>query len=77
MYYTGINPLSGKPVHVVTDKHEKQLQRALLQWSRAQNAPLIREALIKAGRHDLIGTSEKCLVGPEKQPTTRKAPRKK
>ena len=65
MYYTGINPLTMKPVYVATDYHEKQLQRALLQFNRPQNAPLVREALIKAGREDLIGYGKDCLVRPE------------
>ncbi|MBE6583797.1 MAG: YgiQ family radical SAM protein [Ruminococcaceae bacterium] len=67
MYYTGINPLDMKPVHVVTDYHEKQLQRALLQYNRPDNAPLVREALRIAGREDLIGFDEGCLVRPERQ----------
>ena len=64
MYYTGINPLDGKSVYVATDYHEKQLQRALLQYNRPENAPLVREALQKAGREDLIGYSAECLVRP-------------
>ena len=64
MYYTGINPLDMKPVYVATDYHEKQLQRALLQYNRPQNADLVREALVKAGREDLIGYGEECLVRP-------------
>jgi len=66
MYYTGINPLDMKPVYVCTDYHEKQLQRALLQYNRPDNAPLVREALIRAGREDLIGFDEGCLVRPER-----------
>ncbi|MBR2621690.1 MAG: YgiQ family radical SAM protein [Clostridia bacterium] len=65
MYYTGLNPLTGKPVHVTTDYHEKQLQRALLQYNRPANAPLIREALRLVGRTDLIGNRPECLVRPE------------
>jgi hypothetical protein len=65
MYYTGINPLTGKPVHVTTDYHEKQLQRALLQYNRPANAPLVREALRLCGRTDLIGNRPECLVRPE------------
>ena len=65
MYYTGINPLDMKPVYVVTDYYEKQLQRALLQYNRPENAPLVREALRRAGREDLIGFGEECLVRPE------------
>ncbi|MBQ9084596.1 MAG: YgiQ family radical SAM protein [Clostridia bacterium] len=64
MYYTGIDPLNGKAVYVTTDYHEKQLQRALLQFSRPENANLVREALRLAGREDLIGTAPGCLVRP-------------
>lgn len=64
MYYTGINPLDGKKVHVTTDYHEKQLQRALLQYSRPENARLVAEALRKAGRDDLIGYGAECLIKP-------------
>ena len=45
MYYTGIDPLTSKQVYVTTDYHEKQLQRALLQWRRPENRRLIREAM--------------------------------
>ena len=68
MYYTGIDPLTMKRVHVTTDYHEKQLQRALLQFNRPQNAPLVREALQKAGREDLIGFGPQCLVRPARPP---------
>ena len=67
MFYTGIDPLTMKPVYVATDYHEKQLQRALLQFNRPQNAPLVREALMLLGREDLIGNSKDCLVRPEGQ----------
>ena len=66
MFYTGIDPLTMKSVYVATDYHEKQLQRALLQYNRPQNAPLVREALIRLGRDDLIGYGAECLVRPEK-----------
>ncbi|MBR3806240.1 MAG: YgiQ family radical SAM protein [Clostridia bacterium] len=62
MYYTGIHPMTGKKVAVTTDYHEKQLQRALLQYSKPENANLVREALKIAGREDLIGNSPECLV---------------
>ena len=62
MYYTGIHPLTGKQVYVCTDYREKQLQRALLQFTKPENANLVREALRLAGREDLIGSSPECLV---------------
>ncbi len=65
MYYTGLHPLTMKRVYVCTDYHEKQLQRALLQFSRPENASLVREALRLAGREDLIGNEPHCLVRGE------------
>ncbi len=67
MYCTGIHPLTGEHVRVCRDYHEKQLQRALLQYGRPENAPLVREALRLAGREDLIGTDGDCLVLPERK----------
>ena len=74
MYYTGIHPLTMKPVYVATDYHEKQLQRALLQYNRPQNADLVREALTRAGRSDLIGFGPDCLVRPASQKIGGKKP---
>ncbi len=67
MFYTGIDPLTMKPVYVATDYHEKQLQRALLQYDRPQNAPLVREALTLLGREELIGYGKDCLVRPDRR----------
>ena len=64
MYYTGIHPMTGKNVYVTTDYREKQLQRALLQFSKPENANLVREALKLAGREDLIGNGGDYLVRP-------------
>ncbi len=65
MYYTGINPLDGKSVYAPDDYREKLMQRALLQYKRPENRNLVREALIKAGREDLIGFDNRCLVKPD------------
>ena len=65
MYYTGIHPMTKKTVYVTTDYREKQLQRALLQFTRPENANLVREALKLAGREDLIGFDKDCLVKPD------------
>ena len=56
MYYTGLDPFTGKPVYTATDYREKQLQRALLQWRKPQNRPMIFEAMkycTEAGKADL------------------------
>jgi hypothetical protein len=65
MYYTGINPLDMKRVYAPDDYREKLMQRALLQYRRPENRNLVREALIKAGRDDLIGFGAECLVKPD------------
>ena len=81
MYYTGLDPVTMKEVYVARDPREKAMQRALLQYSDPKNAPLVREALEKCGREDLIGYTRECLVRPasgagfEKGQKT-KAPRK-
>ena len=66
MYYTEIDPRDGKPVYVAKNPHEKALQRALIQYSNPENYDLVKEALQKCGRQDLIGFGEKCLIRPRK-----------
>ena len=68
MFYTGLDPFTMKRVYVATDYEEKKMQRALLQWNRKENHETIRIALRKAGRPDLIGYSDDCLVKPERSP---------
>ncbi len=64
MYYTGIDPRDKKPVYVCKNPHEKAMQRALIQYRNPKNYELIKEALIKAHREDLIGFDKKCLIRP-------------
>ena len=64
MYYTGLDPRTMKPVYVATDPHEKAMQRALIQYRNPKNYYLVREALEKAGREDLIGFGKECLIRP-------------
>ena len=66
MYYTGLDPRTMEPVYVPTDPHEKAMQRALIQYRDPKNYALVHEALVKAGRTDLIGSGEKCLIRPRK-----------
>ncbi len=66
MYYTGIDPRDGKQVYVCRNPHEKAMQRALIQYRNPNNYELVREALVKGGREDLIGFDRKCLIRPRK-----------
>ena len=64
MFYTGLNPYTLEKVYVTKSDKEKAMQRALLQYFNPKNKNLVIEALKKAGREDLIGNSENCLVRP-------------
>ena len=64
MYYTGVDPRDKKPVYVCKNPHEKAMQRALIQYRNPKNYDLVKEALLKAGREDLIGFDKKCLIRP-------------
>ena len=66
MYYTGVDPRTMEPVYVPKNPHEKAMQRALIQYRLPENYDLVKEALLKAGRKDLIGFDEKCLIPPRK-----------
>ncbi len=64
IYHTGLDPRTMEPVYCPTNPHEKALQRALIQYRNPKNHDLVREALHRAGREDLIGFDERCLVRP-------------
>ena len=66
MYYTGIDPRNGEKVYVCRNPHEKSMQRALIQYRNPKNYELVYEALVKAGREDLIGFDRKCLIKPKR-----------
>lgn len=66
MFYTGLDPYTEKPIFVPKTREEKAEQRALLQYFRPENREIVMKALRKAGRHDLIGYGENCLIRPDK-----------
>ena len=72
MYYTGIDPR----VHVARNLHDRKLQPALMQSFKPENWFLVREALVKAGRKDLVGSGRECLI-PEKPPAEAIAAKRK
>ncbi|MBQ8077828.1 MAG: YgiQ family radical SAM protein, partial [Eubacterium sp.] len=64
MYYTGLDPYTMGEVYCAKIPHDMALQRALLQYYNPDNRQRVEEALRRAHRTDLIGTSDKCLVRP-------------
>ena len=64
IYYTGINPFTKEKVYVPNEQKEKNMQRALLQFKNPENYNIVKEALIKAHREDLIGFDKKSLIPP-------------
>jgi uncharacterized radical SAM protein YgiQ len=71
MYHTGFNPLrslkAGERVHVVKDLERRRLHKAFLRYHDPNNWPVLREALRRMGRADLIGSGKTALV-PAWQP---------
>jgi uncharacterized radical SAM protein YgiQ len=71
MYHTGLSPLRSlvarKPVHVIKGLAHRRLHKAFLRYHDAENWPMLREALRRMGRDDLIGSGKHQLV-PSWQP---------
>ena len=76
MYYTGLDSRTMEKVYVPTDPHEKAMQRALIQYKNPKNYRLVHEALVKAGRTDLIGFGKRCLIPPAPGEKSRPMPKK-
>ncbi|MDO5567650.1 MAG: DUF3362 domain-containing protein, partial [Planctomycetia bacterium] len=64
MFYTGIEPMTGKPVSVPRGLRERRLQHALLMYYNPANYHDVKSALKEAHREDLIGTGPNCLIPP-------------
>ena len=66
----GFDPYTMKEVFTPKTSEEKAMQRALLQWFKPENRPIIEKALKLAGRTDLIGNGSECLIKPLKNLST-------
>ncbi|MCL2198694.1 MAG: YgiQ family radical SAM protein [Defluviitaleaceae bacterium] len=76
MYYTGLDPRTMKRVSVPKTQREKTTQRALIQYRLPANYEIVKNALIQAGRKDLIGHHPKALIRPAKATkVVKKSPR--
>jgi uncharacterized radical SAM protein YgiQ len=62
IFYTGIDPFTGEEVYVAKGLRDRKMQRALMQFFKPENYFMVREALLKAGRQDLIGSGCDCLI---------------
>jgi uncharacterized radical SAM protein YgiQ len=62
IYFTGIDPLTMKPVETVRKLRDRQVQRALMQFFEPRNWFVVHKALVDAGRRDLIGSAKHCLI---------------
>lgn len=54
MYYTELDPFTMRPVYVAKNMEEKKMQRALIHYNKKENEALVRSALKKANRLDLL-----------------------
>ena len=71
MFYTGLDPITMEEVYIPRTKEEKAMQRALLQFSNPKKYDIVYDALMKAGRQDLIGYGPKCLIRPREDRFTK------
>ncbi len=74
MYHTGKNPLrkvtyKSEGVTIVKSEEQRRLHKAFLRYHDPKGWPLLREALIRMGRADLIGSGKHQLI-PAHQPAT-------
>jgi len=84
MFHTGKNPLrkvtyKSEAVESVKDAAQRKLHKAFLRYHDSSNWPLLREALKRMGRADLIGEADRQLI-PNYQPKADgdyQAPRRK
>jgi hypothetical protein len=72
MYHTNKNPLrkvtaTSEQVKIIRGGRQRRLHKAFLRYHDAENWPLLREALNRMGRADLIGNGKRHLV-PAFQP---------
>ena len=73
MYHSGLNPLKplkrngGQEVFSARGLKQRRLHKAFLRYHDPENWPLLREALQRMGRADLIGPGKHQLV-PARQP---------
>jgi len=68
MHYTGLDPMTLKPVKTVQRLRDRRVQKALMQFFEPSNWFLVHEALTAAGREDLIGKQARCLIPPNPPP---------
>lgn len=62
MYYTELDPYTLEHIFVPKTPSQKAEQRALLQYFKPQNKPIVLKALRDCGRLDLIGNGKNCLI---------------
>jgi len=72
IYHTGLDPETMKPVATVRKLRDRRMQRALLQFFLPENYVVVREALLRAGRADLVGDEPHCLIPARPPPEARR-----
>lgn len=76
MYHSGKNPLrkvtaDSESVPIPKAGNVRKLHKAFIRYHDPNNWPMLREALVRMGRADLIGSGKHCLI-PAWQPLSNK-----
>jgi uncharacterized radical SAM protein YgiQ len=75
MYWTGLDPMTMKPVTVARRAQDRKTQRALMQFFKPENWFVVHRALLDAGRRDLIGDGPLALIPAQPPPEAVRARR--
>jgi Domain of unknown function (DUF3362) len=62
MDHTGLDSFTGEEVYATKGLRDGKMQRELMQFFKPETSFLVREALLKAGRGDLIGNGCDCRI---------------
>jgi uncharacterized radical SAM protein YgiQ len=62
IFFTGIDPFTKKEIYTPMSEEEKRMQKALLHFNKPENYYLVKKALVKANRTDLIGNHKGALI---------------
>jgi uncharacterized radical SAM protein YgiQ len=61
-YVTGVDPLTGDELHIPRGERERKQQKALVRWKAPESRKLVEEALLDAGREDLLKRFKKATA---------------
>ena len=66
-FVTGKDPMTYQELHVPRGERERRMQKALVRWKAPESRDLVEEALLAAGRQDLLERFHKALKSQQRR----------